>query len=448
MRRLLFFIAGFYLAGAQAAGWPDQNPMAGKIDVISYSINITISEPDSSISGSTEIKFKTLEKTGIIKLNLLNMVLDSCQFNHQKIAAEYKNGLILIKSPDVLLPGSQHVISITYHGRPSDGLFIGKNKYGDFCVFSDNWPDRAKHWLPCVDYPSDKASVSFSITTPGKYSAIANGMLKGTENNQDGNTTWLFDCPVPVPTYCIAIGVTNFSITHARTGNGIPLSYYTYPADSLQAVHGFSRAPDMVAFYDSLIGPYPFSGLALVESSTIFGGMENSSAIFFPELSPSYTGVSNNEETVAHEIAHQWFGDDVTEKSFTDLWLSEGFATYFSILYFEFREGKNAKEDLLKKTKERYLRRSSGRFPVISKKYHDPMELLTTENYEKGALFLDALRNEVGDESWFKGIRAYYDKYKHQNVTTSDFRDIMESVSGKDLKSLFQKWLNKPGLPE
>ena len=176
--------------------------------------------------------------------------------------------------------------------------------------------------------------------------------------------------------------------------------------------------------------------------------MENSSAIFLPEYGPSYTGVSDNEETVAHEIAHQWFGDDVTEKEFSDLWLSEGFATYFSILYFEFRDGKDKKAELLSDTKQRYLKRSSNKFPVILKKYKDPMELLTTENYEKCALFLDALRNKVGDDNWFKGIRVYYDKFKHGNVSTSDFRNVMESVTGMDLNSFFQQWLNKPGLPE
>ncbi len=427
---------------------PYTNPMEGIIDVTSYHLKITMNEQDSSIIASNEIRFHDLKAIRTIPFNLVGMIVDSCMFNNRQVKYDIKNNSVMVSTPTLFQAGESYAVTLYYHGRPSGGLYIGKNKYGHFCAFGDNWPNRARYWIPCIDYPSDKARVTFEITVPEKYDVIANGQLTGKQASGNREQTYYFTTRAPIPTYCAVIGICKFSITKTSTTGGLPLYYYTYPEDSLQAAYGFRHVPDMVSFYDSLIGPYPFSKLALVQSSTVYGGMENSSAIFFPENSPTYTGSGDNEETVAHEIAHQWFGDDVTEKDFSQLWLSEGFATYFSMLYLGSRHGETRFNDLLQRAKRIYQHVSKGKIPVIYTGYKDPVELLSVENYQKGALFLDSLRHYIGDEAWYKGIRLYYHKFAHKNVTTDDFRKVMESTSHKGLAPMFHQWLDKPGLPE
>lgn len=448
MKILYTFISGVILVFLPSQKSFENHPMSGIIDVASYHLKIHIDEADSTLAGIAGIQFTAVKATGTIQFNLEEMTVDACLLNGNKVSYYYDKGFIRIKCPFTLIPGNTYNVQITWHGKPADGLIIKKNKYGNFCVFADNWPDRARYWFPCADYPGDKAAVSFDVTVPEKYEVIANGKSQGRRSLPGAEAGYFYSTSVPVPTYCMVIGVCDFSITRSETRTGIPVYYYSYPEDSLQAVRGFKRVPDMVGFYDSLIGPYPFSKLALVESSTVYGGMENSSAIFLPEEGPSYTGKRNNDETLAHEIAHQWFGDDVTEKDFPELWLSEGFATYFSMLYFESREGENKMEALIKRAVQTYKKRSKGKVPVIYDRYESPVDLLSVENYQKGALFLHALRKYIGDDMWFAGIREYYNRFKHGNATTGDFREIMEQVSGRDLTPIFHRWLNRPGLPE
>ncbi len=421
--------------------------MAGIIDVTGYHLKITLNEKDSSITASNEIRFHELKDTRVLKFNLSGMQVDSCRFENQPVTFDESNNSIAVTCPVMLKSGESYAVNIYYHGRPSDGLFIGENKYGHFCAFGDNWPNRTRDWIPCVDYPSDKALVTFEINVPDQYEVIANGQLTGKQAEGNGKELYYYTTSVPIPTYCMVIGVCKFAITKTSTTGGLPVYYYTFPEDSLPATYAFRHVPDMVQFYDSLIGPYPFAKLALVQSSTRYGGMENSSAIFFPEDSPSYTGKRDNEETVAHEIAHQWFGDDVTEKNFSELWLSEGFATYFSILYMGSRYGEGKLNELIENEKSNYLKFSKGKIPVIYNGYKNPVELLSVENYNKGALFLNSLHHYIGDEAWCGGIRSYYRKYSHKNATTDDFRMEMERASHKKLVTMFNDWLRKPGLP-
>jgi aminopeptidase N len=442
---LLLFIP-FLIAGSSGLG--DKNIMAGKIDVLNYSIQLKIEDAGNSISGSGEIEFRVLTDIRELLFNFKKMEISASALDGEPIRCGYDGDQISINAPEILKSGSVHKVRIDYSGRPKDGLIIRPNKYNRFGAFSDNWANRARCWFPSVDHPSDKATVSFQITVPAKYKVIANGSFTGSLTSTGGNTVYKFRMDVPVPTYCMVIGVSDFSVDSTKSYSGIPIYYYTYREDSLNASKGFLHVPGMVEYFEKTIGPYPYTKLALVESSTVYGGMENSSAIFLPEMGASYTGRYNNEETVVHEIAHQWFGDDLTESDWSDLWLSEGFATYFSFLYFEDRDGEAAFHELIKNAKESYLKESPKTEPVVNENYKRLTDLLNSENYTKGALFLDALRNYIGNRAFFRGIKEYYNKFKHSNVTTTEFMNVMNGVSGKDLDSLFQRWLYAPGLPD
>lgn len=434
----VWFIISFTVT--HSPGRDDKNVMAGKIDVLSYTINLAVSDTSDVVASTTEISFRVLKNLDTLKFNLKEMSVTTCMLDDLANSFEQKEGIFLVVSKKNLDANSVHKMKVSYNGTPKDGLFIGKNKYRKFCAFADNWPNRASYWFPCIDHPSDKAEVTFHITVPQKYEVVANGDETNTSYSAK-STTYSFSMSVPITTYCMVFGVCDFAISKTQTVSGVPIYYYTFPEDSLNAINSFQRVPDMIDYFEKIIGKYPYSKLALVESSTKYGGMENSSAIFLPQRSPSFSGRRNNDETLAHEIAHQWFGDDVSISNWSELWLSEGFATYFSALYFESRDGENRFNSIMDRIEKTYERGHIKGEAVVTNDYSKIEELLNAENYDKGALFLNELRKIVGDKIFFKGVKEYYTKYKHSNVSTEDFENVMSSTSNRNLKPLFHRWL-------
>jgi aminopeptidase N len=185
-----------------------------------------------------------------------------------------------------------------------------------------------------------------------------------------------------------------------------------------------------------------------VQSKTIFGGMENASAIFYFENSVNDNG--GIEELMAHEIAHQWFGNSVSEKNWPNLWLSEGFATYMTNYYLESKYGQDALKKRMISQRNKILNFEKQRLtPVVDTTVkEDYMQLLNANSYEKGGWVLHMLRRKVGDDAFWKGIRAYYEKYKSSNANTDDLRKMMEQASGQNLQVFFKQWLLTAGHPQ
>jgi aminopeptidase N len=331
-------------------------------------------------------------------------------------------------------------------------LVFRDNAHGEPAVFADNWPARARYWFPSVDHPGDKAGVEFSVKTPPDWLVVANGRLINERLTEDGRrlTVWATDRPIPV--YTMVVGAAKLEVrdvgTHCADGldRCVEITQWSYPEDVGRAADLFRRAPEMLAFFDSLIGPFPYEKLALVQSTTRYGGMENSSAIFFTERLGSG---SRGDGLVAHEIAHQWFGDAVTEREWPHVWLSEGFATYFTSVFFEFADGDTAAARIRAGSEQRYM--ASNRDvvrPAIADEPDELFRLLNANSYQKGAWVLHMLRRLVGDDAFFEGIRRYYSEFLHGTALTSDLQRVMEERSGEDLSWFFQQWLWRPGYPQ
>jgi aminopeptidase N len=227
----------------------------------------------------------------------------------------------------------------------------------------------------------------------------------------------------------------------------IPVWSWVYPENRKEGFSDYSVAVKPMQYYSRLIGQYPYEKLANVQSKTIYGGLENAGTIFYSEN--SVTGKGRAEGLIAHEIAHQWFGDCVTEADWHHVWLSEGFATYLTSMYFESFQGRARLESDMAAARSRVLKfNEKKQLPVIDTTITNLMELLNANSYQKGAWVLHMLRQEIGSDVFIKGLKLYYDRFFNSNALTVDFIKIMEDVSGQDLDRYFHQWLYMPGQPE
>jgi aminopeptidase N len=248
----------------------------------------------------------------------------------------------------------------------------------------------------------------------------------------------------------MVLGAGRFTVSEHRPVVGgrdtIPIEVWAYPEDSVFADSGpFRHATEMVEVLERLVGPFPYEKLAHVESATRFGGMENASAIFYDE--GAWAGARLPEAVVRHETAHQWFGDAVTERDWHDLWLSEGFATYFDLLVGAALHGDAVLEAGMRANAERYFRSSVVTRPIVDTAQHDLLRLLNANNYEKAAWVLAMLRTVVGDSAFWAGIRTYYRTFRDATASSADFQAVMESAAGQPLDWFFGQWLRQPGYP-
>ena len=422
------------------------------MDVQHYDFSISLSDTSDMIFSNAivTILLKKPVKTFVLDLSGRDekgkgMMVKSVTVNGTATSFSHQNDSLLIYY-NVTKPNSSATINIEYSGIPAHGLIISKNKFGERTFFGDNWPDRAHNWVPCVDHPSDKATVDFRVSAPDHYEVIANGdMIEETAtDHQYKFTHWQSD--EPLPTKVMVIGVADFAIDKVENNLGIPVSTWVYPMNSDKGFADYMNATEPLSFYISHIGPYPFSKLANVQSTTLFGGMENAGNIFYAEN--LVTGNQKQEEIIAHEIAHQWFGNSVSEGNWHHVWLSEGFATYLTDLYYEYKYGSDVFKSRMETDRKVVIRYATRNFaPVIDTTITDYLDLLNPNSYEKGAWFLHMLRKELGVELFMESIRTFYEKYKYSNALTIDFQNIVDSITGKDLTSFFEQWLFKAGHP-
>lgn len=423
------------------------------INIEHYNLNIELNDTNNNIEASIAINLRYKQPVTSFYLDLVNV--DEATGKGMKVTSVYQNDVEvdfkqennkLIITPKHIFTNLTYTYTIKYSGIPDDGLIIRNNSFGDRTFFADNWPNRAHNWFPCIDHPSDKATVEFSVKAPKKYKVIANGLLiDETEINENTKQTH-WKNSLPIPTKVMVIGVANFEIDSLGTQNNIPLSTWVYPQVKEEGFYDFKPTENILNYFTETISRFPFKKLANVQSSTIYGGMENASAIFYPEK--AITGKGKLDNLIAHETAHQWFGDSATEIDWPHIWLSEGFATYFANLYLLESKGDSIFKEKMKQQRTKVFKyNETNKAPVVDTQTKDLLKLLNPNSYEKGAWVLHMLRKELGDELFFKGIKAYYEIFRYSNASTYDFQSIMSQISGKNLDTFFEQWLYKTGHP-
>ncbi|MGB9180806.1 MAG: M1 family metallopeptidase, partial [Pyrinomonadaceae bacterium] len=415
---------------------------------INYDVSLSFDDKLSEITKARTIISVLILKDAVTRLDFDfgEMNVDSVTVGDAPARYERSAGTLSVTLPQAAKNGERLSVSISYHGKPKDGLALTADKDGKPSATGDNWPNRAHHWIPCLDHPSAKATVNFTVTAPARDVVIANGKREATRDNADATRTWSYTESVPIPPYCMIISIGEGALFEPKTNAPTPLIYYVPQRDRDYAVQGFASSSDTLNFFTQMVAPYPYEKLALIVGATRFGGMENSSAIVFastlfdkrdtsPKMSARYHIPGSVENVVAHEIAHQWFGDAVTEKTWADLWLSEGFATYFAGLFIEHFEGEQIFRDYMKGEADGYFKyEQTRRAPIHDTETEDLFKLLNANNYNKGAWVLHMLHSMLGDKDFFQGIRAYYAAHRNSTATTEDLRAALEKSSDTNLR--------------
>lgn len=455
---------------------PAVGPYAPGIDVLHYHVELDLRRaPSGLLEGTTRVRFRRSPDTESLVLDLTGLAVDSVRLGggrgdglRRVDRTAYDDSLDAGRLP-VPLPesasGADTLVAVVhYRGSPDDGMILGETPHGRSSAFADNWPDRARFWFPSVDHPSDKATATFVVRAPESWQVVANGAalapptpVRGQAEDAGRGRTWRWGTEAPIPTYTMVVGATEFEVRQLglaacdraprspRTDGCIEVSTWLLPQDTARAAPSFRRAVDMVDFFSRVVGPYPYEKLANVQAATRFGGMENASAVFYS--AEALARGQNLESTVAHEIAHQWFGDSVTEADWRHLWLSEGFAEYFEALFFEDADGVEAFRERMEADRRAYLSSGAARRPVIDEEVDDLFDLLNANNYQKGGWVLHMLRGVVGDPAFLQGVRLYYERHRDGTALTEDFRRAVEEASDRDLTWFFDQWLREPGHP-
>ena len=425
-----------------------------------YTVNLTLNDQLSEIaSAQATINILILKQTTLIDLDFGELTTDKVTLNSKSLTFTHKDGKLDITLPAPATPGTRLTLVIDYHGKPKDGLILTADKDGKPAAIGDNWPNRVHHWIPSLDHPSAKATVTFNVTAPASQEVVANGRLDHVETTGNGQRTWTFSEGAPIPPYCMIVGVGQFARLEPSERALTPMSYYVPLSDREFALKGFSPAIPTIEFFTKTVAPYPYEKLALIVGATRFGGMENSSAIVFTStmfnrnaqagLSKTYGIPFNNVTLIAHEIAHQWFGDSVTESTWSDVWLSEGFATYFAGLFVQRYEGEDAfRRYMAGAATNVFAFEKRALKPIFDRDTPELLSLLNANSYQKGAWVLHMLRSNLGDDAFFRGIRNYYDAHKNATASTEDLRVALEKASRKDLRSFFARWVYDSGHPQ
>jgi aminopeptidase N len=431
--------------------YADTYPRQPGIDVIHSVFRLTVNDTSDQIVGETTVTFRVVQRVPELALDLTSaagdkgMTVEAVKVEGQPAAFKHAADRLHIPIPATAVAGQELHATITYRGVPREGLRLIKNIHGERSMFSENWPNRARQWLPTLDHPYDKATGEFVVTAPSHYQVVANGLLMEELDLEGGLRRTHWKQSVPIASWLYALGVARFAVHHYAVVRGIPQEVWVFPQDRDRAYQIFELTGRRAfEFFSDQIGPYTYEKLAHVQAAGLGGGTEHASAIFYGEK-----GVAAGRAPVVHEVAHQWFGDAVTEKDWDDVWLSEGFATYFTHLYTERFEGRDTFVRNLRNDIQTILtaQKTLPDQPVIHRNLSDMSGVLNRLVYQKGGWVLHMLRGVVGTDRFWDGIRQYYRRYRDTNVSTDDFRQVMEEASGMQLTWFFDQWLKRPGMP-
>lgn len=451
------------IAWAQTAGeagiGDDFYPFLGNggYDVLHYVIDLEVSPDYSALDGLVQFEATATQAISQFNVDFMGMTVDSITVDGQPATFSREASELVITPAAAIESGATFSVTVNYHGVP------GEDSEGRTIDFSGGWypyeggalvaaePAGARQWFPCNDHPLDKATFTFHISVPDESVVVANGILKD-RYAEAGQTTFVWEMRQPMATYLATVQINPFIEQTSVSAGGVPIRNF-FPATLYeQGVEVFARQPEMMDYFETIFGPYPFEAYGAVVADVELGfALETQTVSLFGRdvLLDDTWGDTSPESVIAHELAHQWFGNSVTPATWRDLWLNEGFATYAQVLWEEYNNGRDSADGLLI-TYYALLRNpmiiSNG---IAAPADPPPTRLFNRVVYVRGALALHVLRLEVGDEAFFTIIRQWAERYQYSNATTQDFIDLAVEVSGDtDVPALLDAWLYQDPLPD
>jgi aminopeptidase N len=476
--RWVFFFLLIFVMPALALGQGDAFPSAdgigdslypqlgnGGYDVQHYQVVLDVMMDRNRVLGSTRIAALATQPLSAFNLDFNGLQVDSVVVDGQPAAFTRSGGELSITPMFPIAEGAQFITEIDYSGMPQSMLNVAGVaglvgwSYSGGRVYVAGEPVSASTWFPVNEHPLDKALYTFRITVPDPYVVAANGI--NTERiSVDGRTTFIFEVNQPMASYLATLNIDQFVEQTQVLEDGLLIRNYFPVGLADAAAEVFSRQPEMIAFFSERFGPYPFDvyGAVVVNADLTFALETQTLSFFSRTLVDSYDSFSQ-ESVIAHELAHQWFGNSVSLGDWSDIWLNEGFATYASWLWMEHEMGPAYFEDFIRDQydfisgvyyteaglTEAQVERNLESWPILSEP--DPGFLFHHVMYLRGGLVLHALRLEVGDETFFHILRTYHARFSGGTARTADFIAVAEEVSGRDLGAFFDSWLNKRSVP-
>lgn len=426
----------------------NSNPSGTNYDVISYAIRLRVDPAAKMISGSVTVKALALVPSlSEISLDLADdMTVASVQSEAGSLEFKHSQNQISIKLGRRLKRRSIFTVTVNYQGQPKgEGFNFGEHNSVPM-ISTYGLPFNAQQWWPCKDTPLDKADLlDLELTVPSSLVAASNGKLIKEANNNDGTKTFFWSVRYPIYPDTVSLAITDyqtFTLPYRSSSTRLmDMIFYVYPSDLDKAKIDFGVLPAMMKNHAAIFGEYPF----LKEK---YGVAEFAVRSFREHQTlPSYgapliTGDHRNDFILAHELAHQWFGNAITVKSWSHIWLNEGFATYAYALW---REHLGGSKDYLEAMRK--FDRGEFQGPVFIQDPTDASKLFTPTTFNKGAWVLHMLRHVTGDEKFFRALKLYVKRYAYKNADTEDFRAVCETIYGQPLDWFFKQWVygvNRP----
>jgi aminopeptidase N len=420
----------------------------GGYDVQHYTIALDVEPMANIVTGTTTITARATQALSAFNLDFADLPIDAVTVDGGNVAYAHDGNELTITPSVPLADADLFTMVVAYHGSPVPIPSLAGDTIGWFhspsgAINVIGEPDGAQAWFPANDYPRDKATFRFEITVPAPYVVAAPGVLLNTEQAGD-RIRYVWEMDQPMATYLAAVNIDKYDVETAAGPDGVEIRNYfphAYPAAQRQR---YAVLPQMVEYFSKIFGPYPYAAYGVLIADPEAEPCHFMLAEETPMLS-THCAIPRaaDEEVVAHELAHQWFGDSVSLANWEDVWLKEGLATYGQWLWGTRDQGMAA----LNEAAAGYLSDLHLTSPIAQP---SPGQLYNAGVYTGGALVFHALRLKVGDETFFKILRAYYERYKGSSASTQDFIAVAEEVSGQELSPFFSDWLytfNLPALP-
>lgn len=437
----------------------------GGYDVLHYDIALAVDMSANRVSGTARITALATQPLSAFNLDFQGLQVDSVLVDAQPATFSRTGGELTITPSVPLEAESEFVTEVAYSGTPRSLLnmsgvvgLVGWS-YSDGSVYTAGEPVSASTWFPVNEHPLDKALYTFRITVDDRYVVAANG-INTEQISADGQTTYVFEVNHPMASYLATLNIDEFVERRETLENGLLIRNYFPVQLEGAADEVFSRQAEMIAYFSERFGPYPFDVYGVVVSNAQLSfALETQTLSFFSRSLVENSDSLTQQFVIAHELAHQWFGNNVSIGDWSDIWLNEGFATYATWLWIEHDLGRTFLENYVEEQyafisgaslseygfTEQQIAEQLASWPILTEP--DPDYLFHHVMYIRGALVLHALRLEVGDETFFNILRTYHERLAGSTARTSDFIAVAQEVSGKDLADFFDGWLNQREAP-